>query len=61
MPSVQYGAEICTKTKWCRVCTRVSMHLFGNVLRECMHLRKSKDEGFAEVVGKLTNEVWNEP
>jgi len=53
MPSVQCGNEMCTKTKWCRVCTKVSMHLGGNVLRECMNLRKSQDVEVAMGVEKL--------
>eukprot|EP00571_Detonula_confervacea_P000480 CAMPEP_0172314676 /NCGR_PEP_ID=MMETSP1058-20130122/23101_1 /TAXON_ID=83371 /ORGANISM="Detonula confervacea, Strain CCMP 353" /LENGTH=747 /DNA_ID=CAMNT_0013028605 /DNA_START=101 /DNA_END=2344 /DNA_ORIENTATION=+ len=53
MPSVQCGDEMCTKTKWCRVCAKVSMHLGGNVLRECMNLRKSQDGEVAKGVEKL--------
>lgn len=42
LPSVQCGNEICTKTGWCKVCTKVSMHLGGSVLRECLNLRKGQ-------------------
>lgn len=59
MPSVQCGNEMCTKTKWCRVCTKVSMHLGGNVLRECLNLRKIDEKELIEGVGKMMNEVWN--
>mmetsp|Transcript_38653 Transcript_38653/g.69670 ORF Transcript_38653/g.69670 Transcript_38653/m.69670 type:complete len:710 (-) Transcript_38653:248-2377(-) len=59
IPSVQCGNEMCTKTKWCRVCTKVSMHLGGNVLRECLNLRKSQDGELVDGVDKLMNEVWN--
>ena len=58
-PSVQCGNEICTRTRWCRVCTRVSMHLAGNVLRECMNLRKIQDAELAGGVNKLMNDIWN--
>lgn len=53
MPSVQCGNEMCTKTKWCRVCTKVSMHLGGNVLRECLNLRKDQDRELADGVCKI--------
>ena len=55
MPSVQCGDEMCTKTKWCRVCTKVSMHLGGSVLRECMNLRKRQDGEVAKGVEKLVD------
>ena len=54
-PSVQCGNEICTKTRWCQVCTKVSLHLTGNVLRECMNLRKSQEEKIARGLEKLMN------
>ena len=53
LPSLQCGNEICTKTKWCKVCTKVSLHLTGNVLRECMNLRKIQDEELAKGLEKL--------
>ena len=40
VPSVQCGTELCTKTKWCRACTRAPLHLGGHVLRECLNLRR---------------------
>jgi len=39
-PSLQCGNEICSKTKWCKSCTKAPMHVGGNVLRECLSLRK---------------------
>ena len=39
-PSLQCGTEICSKTKWCKSCTKAPMHVGGNVLRECLSLRK---------------------
>ena len=39
-PSLQCGSEICSKTKWCKSCTKAPMHIGGNVLRECLSLRK---------------------
>mmetsp|Transcript_27125 Transcript_27125/g.38840 ORF Transcript_27125/g.38840 Transcript_27125/m.38840 type:complete len:614 (+) Transcript_27125:155-1996(+) len=41
-PSLQCGTEICSKTKWCKSCTKAPMHIGGNVLRECLSLRKGK-------------------
>lgn len=60
MPSVQCGTEMCTKTKWCRVCTRVSMHLGGSVLRECVNLRKCRDgEIVTAGLGRMLEDTWN--
>jgi hypothetical protein len=39
-PSLQCGIEICSKTKWCKSCTKTPMHIGGSVLRECLSLRK---------------------
>ena len=58
MPSAQCGNEMCTKTKWCRVCTKVPMHMGGSVLRECLNLRKTQDKELATGgVGKLLTAV----
>jgi len=35
------------------------MHLAGNVLRECMNLRKIQDAELAGGVNKLMNDIWN--
>ena len=43
-PSTHCGTEICTKSKWCIACTRVPPHLCGNVLRECLNLRRIAGE-----------------
>lgn len=53
LPSVQCGNEICTKTKWCKVCTKVSLHLTGHVLRECVNLRKNPDVELAKALETL--------
>lgn len=58
MPSAQCGTEMCTKTKWCRVCTKVSMHLGGGVLRECMNLRKTQDKALVAGVDNMMAEIW---
>jgi len=42
-PSVQCGDEICERTKWCQTCTRIPPHLSGNLLRECLNLRKCQE------------------
>jgi hypothetical protein len=39
-PSTHCGIEICTKSNWCIACTRVPPHLCGNLLRECINLRR---------------------
>ncbi|KAL3904325.1 MAG: hypothetical protein SGILL_010113, partial [Bacillariaceae sp.] len=43
VPSVQTGTEICTKTGWCQSCARIPPHVSGNMLRECLNLRRSQD------------------
>jgi len=67
LPSVQCGTELCARTGWCRTCAKVSMHLCGNVLRECLNLRKGAgggcgDDGreLAEGVEKSMKEIWKE-
>jgi len=42
VPSIQCGTEICDKTLWCESCTRIPPHLSGNLLRECLNLRRSQ-------------------
>ena len=44
-PSVHTGLEICTKTGWCIACTRIPPHMCGNLLRECLNLRRRQDTG----------------
>jgi len=53
VPSVQCGTEICKKTKWCQSCTRIPPHVSGNLLRECLNLRKCQDANKAK-----TMEEW---
>jgi len=43
VPSVQTGREICERTGWCLACTRIPPHLSGNLLRECLSLRRCTD------------------
>jgi len=50
VPSIQTGGEICERTKWCITCTRIPPHLSGNLLRECLNLRKSQDPTSGKVV-----------
>jgi hypothetical protein len=56
-PSVQCGTEICTKTRWCRACTDVPMHMGGNVLRECLNLKKIQDKALVNGMEILMNDV----
>lgn len=44
VPSVHTGTEICTKTGWCSSCTRVPPNISGNLLRECLNLRRADAE-----------------
>lgn len=39
-PSTHCGLQICTKSKWCIACTRLPPHMCGNILRECLNLRR---------------------
>ena len=43
LPSVQTGSQICTKTGWCQSCTRIPPHVCGNMLRECLNLRRCQN------------------
>lgn len=55
VPSVQCGKEICTKTGWCVGCTKIPPHISGNLLRECLNLRRCPDKKDREIV-----ESWEE-
>ena len=44
VPSVQTGRELCKKTGWCVACTRIPPHLSGNLLRECLNLRRCTED-----------------
>ncbi|KAL7546285.1 hypothetical protein ACHAWF_009614 [Thalassiosira exigua] len=59
LPSVQCGTERCARTGWCRACARASMHLGGDVLRECLGLRRCQDREAREGVVKMLEEVWS--
>jgi len=56
LPSLQTGAEICTKTGWCLSCTRVAPHVSGTILRECLNLRRSQEPDQRDII-----ESWAEP
>lgn len=43
IPSLHTGNEVCTKTGWCQSCTRIPPHVSGNMLRECLNLRRCQD------------------
>jgi hypothetical protein len=50
VPSVQTGSEICTKTGWCQGCARIPPHVSGNILRECLNLRRCPDGEKREII-----------
>jgi hypothetical protein len=50
VPSVQTGNELCTKTGWCQSCARIPPHVSGNMLRECLNLRRCQDTDKRPVV-----------
>lgn len=52
-PSVHTGSEICTRTGWCIACTRIPPHMCGNLLRECLNLRRRQDAGEEKVEEKV--------
>lgn len=56
VPSLQTGTEVCTKTGWCQTCVRIPPHVCGNMLRECLNLRRAQDEKQREKV-----EAWEDP
>lgn len=56
VPSVQCGDEICTKTGWCRACTKIPPHISANLLRECLNLRRCQDKKKRDIV-----ESWEDP
>ena len=53
-PSAQCGTEICETTKWCQSCTRIPPHLSGNLLRECLNLRRSDNESISKIIEILS-------
>ena len=56
VPSVHCGREICTKTGWCVSCTRIPPHISGNLLRECLNLRRAEDQSLRHKI-----ESWQVP
>ena len=40
VPSIQCGTKICDRTGWCESCTRIPAYVTGDLLRECLNLRK---------------------
>lgn len=56
IPSVHTGTEVCTKTGWCQGCTRIPPHVSGNMLRECLNLRRSQSPEKRKVI-----ESWDDP
>lgn len=56
MPSVQTGRQACEKTGWCLPCTLLPSQLSGNLLRECLGLRRDKDPDY-----RATIESWDVP
>lgn len=55
VPSVHTGNEICTKTGWCQSCIRIPPHVTGNLLRECLNLRRAPELNKREII-----ESWEE-
>lgn len=56
LPSVQTGSQICTKTGWCQSCARIPPHVSGNMLRECLNLRRCQNGEQRKII-----ESWELP
>eukprot|EP00977_Amphora_coffeiformis_P005896 scaffold1248_cov170-Amphora_coffeaeformis.AAC.15 len=56
MPSVQTGRQVCEKTGWCLACALLPPQLSGNLLRECLSLRREKNAEYREKI-----ESWDIP
>lgn len=54
LPSVQTGSQICTKTGWCQSCARIPPHVSGNMLRECLNLRRCQNADQRKIVESWT-------
>jgi Myb-like DNA-binding domain len=50
VPSVHTGTEVCTKTGWCQTCTRIPPNISGNLLRECLNLRRTDNVELREII-----------
>lgn len=55
MPSLQTGNEVCSKSGWCQSCTRIPAHICGNLLRECINLRREQTKALRAII-----ESWDE-
>jgi hypothetical protein len=53
VPSLHCGTELCTKTGWCQSCARVPPNVSGNLLRECLNLRREKNQKLRDII-----ETW---
>jgi hypothetical protein len=42
VPSLQTGRLVSKKTGWCESCTKIPPYIVGDMLRQCLHLRKEK-------------------
>lgn len=40
VPSLQTGRTVCQETGWCEACTRLPPYMTGNMLQQCLKLRK---------------------
>ena len=56
VPSIHTGGEICTKTGWCQSCARIPPHVCGNMLRECLNLRRAQETKQRDII-----ESWEDP
>jgi len=43
IPSYQTGRRRCQRTYWCEACTRIPSYVEGDMLRQCLNLRKWKE------------------
>lgn len=42
VPSIQTGRLVSRKTGWCESCTKIPPYIVGDMLRQCLHLRKER-------------------
>lgn len=55
VPSVHTGNEVCSKTGWCQSCARIPPHVSGNMLRECLNIRRCPDADKRRIVESWDN------
>jgi hypothetical protein len=60
VPSVHTGSEVCSKTGWCQSCARIPPHVSGNMLRECLNLRRCSDAEKRKTVESWKNDFAGE-